>query len=148
MQFLFILIITFKYLRFTRKSNLYEFVCLPFGLSSAPRAFTKVMKPFVSTIRNKGIRLVIYLDYMLIVSSTRVKSPWKKQLLSFMFWREIQCWFPHRQLSWVLLYSGDDWFPSERKINWVLDQATCLRCKTLTPSSIREVAHPFILSSN
>ena len=61
----------YKYFRFTWKSNLYEFVCLPYGLSSAPRVFTKVMKPFVSTVRNKGIRLVIYLDDIIIASSTR-----------------------------------------------------------------------------
>ena len=42
----------YKYLRF-------EFICLPFGLSSALRLFTKVLKPFVGSIRNKGIRLVI-----------------------------------------------------------------------------------------
>ena len=54
----------YKYLRF-------EFICLPFGLSSAPRLFTKVLKPFVGSIRNKGIRLVIYLDDMGIISSSR-----------------------------------------------------------------------------
>ena len=52
----------YKYLRFEWNSTLYEFMCLPFGLSSSPRVFTKVMKPFVSAVRNKGIRLVIYLD--------------------------------------------------------------------------------------
>ena len=52
----------YKFLRFTWKSNLHEFVCPPFGLSSAPRVFTKAMKPFVSAVRNKGIRLVVYLD--------------------------------------------------------------------------------------
>ena len=35
-----------------------QFICLPFELSSAPRVFTNVLKPFVVSIRNKGIRLV------------------------------------------------------------------------------------------
>ena len=52
----------YKYLRFEWNSTLFEFICLPFGLFSAPRVFTKVLKPFVGSIRNKGIRLVIYLD--------------------------------------------------------------------------------------
>ncbi|PFX22060.1 Gag-Pol polyprotein [Stylophora pistillata] len=34
-----------KYLRFIFKNNLYEFTCLPTGLSSVPRSFTKLMKP-------------------------------------------------------------------------------------------------------
>lgn len=40
-----------KYLRFTWKGQIYEFTALPNGLSSAPRIFTKVMKPVFSTLR-------------------------------------------------------------------------------------------------
>lgn len=47
---------------------------MPFGLSSGPRVFTKVLKPFVGAIRNKGIILVIYLDDMAIISSSRELS--------------------------------------------------------------------------
>lgn len=64
----------YKYLRIEWNSTLYEFICLPFGLSSAPRVFTKAMKPFVSEVRNKGIRLVIYLDDIAIISSSRELS--------------------------------------------------------------------------
>lgn len=34
-----------KYLRFIWNETCYQFCCLPFGLSSAPRVFTKIMKP-------------------------------------------------------------------------------------------------------
>ena len=64
----------YKYLRSEWNSTLFEFICLPFGLSSAPRVFTKVLKPFVGSIRNKRIRLVIYLDDMAIISSSRELS--------------------------------------------------------------------------
>jgi hypothetical protein len=40
-----------KYLRFQLQGNTYEFQCLPFGLSSAPRAFTKLIKPIVALLR-------------------------------------------------------------------------------------------------
>ena len=60
----------YKYLRFEWKSNLFEFICLPFGLSSAPRVFTKVMKPIVADLRNRGIKLVIYLDDLAIISES------------------------------------------------------------------------------
>ena len=36
-----------KYLRFIWKSQRYEFTCLPFGYSLAPRVFTKVFKPII-----------------------------------------------------------------------------------------------------
>ena len=37
----------------------------------ASRVFTKVLNPFVRSIRNKGIKLVRYLDDMAIISSSR-----------------------------------------------------------------------------
>ena len=43
-----------KFLRFIWKETLWEFACLPFGLASAPRTFTKIMKPVVATLRNLG----------------------------------------------------------------------------------------------
>ena len=60
-----------KFLRFLWKETLYEFACLPFGLASAPRVFTKIMKPVVGLLRQLGIRIVIYLDDMLIMAQTR-----------------------------------------------------------------------------
>ena len=64
----------YKYLRFEWNSTLFKFNCLPFGLSSAARVFTKGLKSFVWSICNKGIRLVIYLDDMVIISSSRELS--------------------------------------------------------------------------
>lgn len=51
-----------KYLRFMFEGEIFEFQCLPFGLSLAPFIFTKLMKPVVATLRNKGLILAIYLD--------------------------------------------------------------------------------------
>ena len=59
-----------KYLRFEWKGNLYEFTCLCFGLSSAPRIFTKLMKPVVVCLRRRGYTLVIFLDDMLIIADS------------------------------------------------------------------------------
>ena len=57
-----------KYLRFLWKETLWEFACLLFGLASAPRTFTKIMKPVVATLRNLEIRLIISLDDLLILA--------------------------------------------------------------------------------
>ena len=58
------------YLRFIFQGTTYEFQCLPFGLSSAPWTFTKLFKPVVSLLRSRGIRIVIYLDDMLILDQS------------------------------------------------------------------------------
>jgi len=57
-----------KYLRFVWGGKLYEFTCLPFGLSSGPRIFTKIMKPVVSYLRSQGYINVIYLDDLLLLA--------------------------------------------------------------------------------
>jgi len=59
------------FLRFVWKETMYEFACLPLGLASAPRVFTKLMKPVVGLLRQLGIRLVVYLDDMLIMAQSR-----------------------------------------------------------------------------
>jgi len=65
-------------LQFQWQGKTYQFVCLPFGLTSAPRVFTKVMKPVVGLLRQMGIRLVIYLDDILIMHHS------KEELLQFL----------------------------------------------------------------
>ena len=40
----------------------FQFPVLPFGLSSAPFLFTKLLKPVVTSWRCKGIPMVIFLD--------------------------------------------------------------------------------------
>ena len=60
-----------KYIRFLWKETLWEFACLPFGLASAPRTFTKIMKPVVATLRNLRMRLIIYLDDLLILADLK-----------------------------------------------------------------------------
>ena len=59
-----------KYLRFVWRQTLLEFACLPFGLAVAPRVFTKIMKPVVSLLRRTGIRLIIYLDDILLMNAS------------------------------------------------------------------------------
>ena len=56
------------YLRFAYDDKVYQFRVLPFGLSSAPRVFTKILAPVVSLIRQRGVRFHPYLDDCLIVA--------------------------------------------------------------------------------
>ena len=43
---------------------------LVLGLSTAPRIFTKVMKPVVAFIRAKGVLIITYLDGILLAAPT------------------------------------------------------------------------------
>jgi len=47
---------------FQFKNVTYRFKCLPLGLTSAPRVFTKVLKPLVAFVRRLGLRICIYID--------------------------------------------------------------------------------------
>ena len=49
-------------LGFEWRGRWYVFCVLPFGLSSAPFAFTKLMKQLANHWRRKGVRLLVYLD--------------------------------------------------------------------------------------
>ena len=51
-----------KYLRFYWQGSLYQYTCMPNGLSSAPRVFTKLLKPVYSNLRQKGHLNVGYID--------------------------------------------------------------------------------------
>jgi len=60
-----------KFFRFLYNGQTFEFTCLPFGLSTAPRIFTKVMKPVVQYLRSRGYRNAIYLDDLLCMDSEK-----------------------------------------------------------------------------
>lgn len=62
-----------KFLQFVWRGRKFQFVSLPFGLSSAPRIFTKLLRPVVAYLRSQGIRLIIYLDDLLLLNRSKIK---------------------------------------------------------------------------
>jgi hypothetical protein len=59
-----------SFFRFNFRGRTYEFRSLMFGLSSAPRIFTRLAKAFIRRLRAEGIRLVAYLDDILLLAAT------------------------------------------------------------------------------
>ena len=57
-------------MRFLWEGNLHKFLCLCFGLGTAPRVFTKIFKVPVSLLRHLIIRILIYLDDMSLISQS------------------------------------------------------------------------------
>ena len=51
-----------KYLMFKWEGQYYQFTCLPNGLSSAPRVFTKILKPVYSHLRSIGHMCMGHID--------------------------------------------------------------------------------------
>ena len=97
-----------KYLRFIWKGSLLEFACLPFGLSVAPRLFTKLLKPVVSLLRRTGIRLIIYLDDLLFMNQSKeglgldmATAQYLLENLGFVINHEKSCFVPKQKLEFL-----------------------------------------------
>uniref|UniRef100_A0A914YLL5 Reverse transcriptase domain-containing protein n=1 Tax=Panagrolaimus superbus TaxID=310955 RepID=A0A914YLL5_9BILA len=62
-----------KYLCFQVNGQMYAFRALPFGLATAPRVYTKVIRPIAAYLRKLGINLIVYLDDWLFLADTAEK---------------------------------------------------------------------------
>ena len=60
--------------RFVAREHHYQFTYLLFGLSCAPWVFTKTLKPVAATLRELGVRLVIYIDDILVIAESKDKA--------------------------------------------------------------------------
>ena len=137
-----------KYLIFSWQGNLYEFQCLPFGLSSAPRVFTKLLKPVLARLRHQGVRLIMYLDDMLVMAQSKEKleshlSQIKSllELLSFVVNREKSQLVPAQMIH----YLGFMVDSMGMKIRLSEEKATqtstaCRKTREKGSASVRELA--------
>ena len=87
-----------KYLRFVVNKKVYWFTCLPFGLATSPREFTKLLRPIVSLLRQQGVKLHVYLDDWLI----RADTPEQAQLHAQTTIRVLQF------LGWIINFEKSD----------------------------------------
>ena len=69
------------YLGFEWEGHFYQFVVLPFGLSTAPRIFTLVMAHTVKFLRFKGVRLFAYLDDLVFAHASKRETLAAAQLM-------------------------------------------------------------------
>ena len=92
-----------KYLRFVVNKKVYQFTCLPFGLATSPREFTKLLRPVVSLLRQQGVKLHVYLDDWLI----RADTPEEAQLHSQTTIKVLQFF------GWIINFKKSDLTPSQ-----------------------------------
>jgi len=77
-----------KYLRFGYRGNVFEFQVLPFGLSTAPRTFTRIVKCISAFLKTQGVDMFQYLDdwliwaitYQILIRSRELTLRWTHQL--------------------------------------------------------------------
>ena len=63
-------ILSMPYLTFIFLNVYYQFTCLPQGLTSAPRIFTKIVRIILTFLRRQDIRIAAWLDDILLVASS------------------------------------------------------------------------------
>ena len=63
-----------KYLRFGYRGKIYEFQVLPFGLSTAPRTFTRIVRVIAIHLKVQGADLYQYLDDWLMLAESVCQS--------------------------------------------------------------------------
>ena len=63
---------SYEYLGFEWEGQYYVFKVLPFGLATAPWAFSKVMREVCDVLRSHGIRLLNYLDDFLFLCNPKL----------------------------------------------------------------------------
>lgn len=76
-----------KFLQFAFKDKLYQYTCLPFGLSSAPHIFTKVLKPIFASLRKQGHVILGYLDDSLLIGESELECKENVRATTLLFER-------------------------------------------------------------
>lgn len=79
-----------RYLSLAWNGQIYNMQCLPFGLSSAPSIFSKVSNWVASLLRDRGMRVIVYLDDYLLMNqnhSTLIQqAQWTVSFLKDLGW--------------------------------------------------------------
>ena len=97
-----------KYLGFEWKGRFFVFTVLPFGLCTACYLFTKLLHPLVHYWREKGLRIVVYLDDDLCTVSGEGAACTANQLVQhtleqagFAVHPDKSVWKPTQNLTWL-----------------------------------------------
>ena len=91
------------YLRFCHNGTAWQFTVLPFGLSTSPRVFTKILKPVLAYAHLHRVKLHMYIDDWLLNPGTH------QEALEQTSWFRSQC----QKLGLVLNLEKSDLIPSQ-----------------------------------
>ena len=74
-----------KYLKFYFRGKLYQFTCLPNGLCSGPRKFTKLLKPLLSYLRLQQVTVAGFIDDLITLGRSFAKCERNIKLIVHFF---------------------------------------------------------------
>ena len=93
------------------RTRYFAYTILPFGLSSAPYLFTKLMRPLAIYWRSRCLYCIVYLDDGFIVDSTLQKTQRASHLVygdlvasSFVINQEKSIWCPVQSVVWLGIF--------------------------------------------
>ena len=92
-----------RYLRFCHNGTVWQFTVLPFGLSTSPRVFTKILKPVLAFAHLHRVKLHMYIDDWLLNPGTH------QEALEQTSWLRSLC----QKLRLVLNLEKSDLIPSQ-----------------------------------
>ena len=95
-----------KFLMFELEGKFYKFQALPFGLSTAPRVFTRVARVVGAHLRRMGINIFMYLDDWLIVAGSESLAARDTQRVLDVT----------QSLGWIVNREKSDLTPSQRPV--------------------------------
>lgn len=137
-----------KYLCFKWGNKIFQYTCLPNGLASAPRLFTKLMKPVFSHLRSLGYINIGYIDDSLLCGDSEAECQMNVQEtvqlmenLGFMIHKDKSVFKPTKQIAFLGNIIDSEkmmvFLPKEKQETIKREcQSLCSRQN----SSIREVA--------
>src|SRR3990167_9901332 len=68
----------------------YRHVGLPMGVNVAPRWFSRIMKSILAILRRRNVKIVAYLDDILLIASSKEEAElhlqWLTDLLQYLGW--------------------------------------------------------------
>ena len=129
-----------RFLRFGWNRKLFQFLVVPFGLSTAPFIFTMVTKPVAAYLRSRGIRVIFYLDDILVIGKS--KDECERNLQSVLTLLQ--------ELGFLINWKKSNLCPSQRFLFLGLLWDTTLGqiCLPQTKlSKLQALASPMLLSS-
>ena len=91
-----------RYLHFKVNGKVYQFTCLPFGLATSPKEFTKLLRPVVSLLLLQGVRLHVYLDDWLIKTLWLTQAKLHANLVIWVL----------QHLGWIINFDKSDPMPT------------------------------------
>ena len=95
---------TRHFFRFVFEGRVYQFRALPFGLNTAPREFTRLLRPVLAHLRRTGIRIHAYLDDWVIRASSHQQCVRHTELVLDLL----------KQLGWLVNWGKSELTPRQQ----------------------------------